>query len=125
MNRLIEILGDFGVKITKNGHGDYTFKADDINFDYVKSKEFKKDGAKLRGSIMPVSYTHLDVYKRQGCYDCHSNESKYPWYSNAVSYTHLDVYKRQAQFTEHLMEQFTVEVMFTETETETFIKMVE
>ena len=52
VNRLIEILGDFGVKITKNDHGDYTFKADDINFDYVKSKEFKKDGAKLRGSIM-------------------------------------------------------------------------
>ncbi len=52
VNRLIEILGDFGVKINKNAHGDYTFKADDINFDYVKSKEFKKDGAKLRGSIM-------------------------------------------------------------------------
>ncbi len=28
VNRLIEILGDFGVKITKNAHGDYTFKAD-------------------------------------------------------------------------------------------------
>jgi UDP-N-acetylglucosamine 1-carboxyvinyltransferase len=40
------------VKITKNAHGDYTFKADQINFDYIKSKEFKKDGAKLRGSIM-------------------------------------------------------------------------
>ncbi len=52
VNRLIEILGDFGVKITKNGHGDYTFKADDINFDYIKSKEFKKDGSRLRGSIM-------------------------------------------------------------------------
>ena len=52
VNRLIEILGDFGVKVTKNGHGDYTFQADDINFDYIKSNEFKKDGAKLRGSIM-------------------------------------------------------------------------
>src|SRR5574343_593947 len=52
VNRLIEILGDFGVKITKNAHGDYTFKADDVNFDYIKSKEFKKDGARLRGSIM-------------------------------------------------------------------------
>ena len=52
VNRLIEILGDFGVKITKNAHGDYTFKADQVNFDYIKSKEFKKDGAKLRGSIM-------------------------------------------------------------------------
>lgn len=52
VNRLIEILGDFGVKITKNGDGDFSFKADDINFDYIKSEEFKKDGAKLRGSIM-------------------------------------------------------------------------
>jgi UDP-N-acetylglucosamine 1-carboxyvinyltransferase len=23
-----------------------------VNFDYIKSEEFKKDGAKLRGSIM-------------------------------------------------------------------------
>lgn len=52
VNRLIEILGDFGVKVTKNAHGDFTFKADDVNFDYIKSNEFKKDGAKLRGSIM-------------------------------------------------------------------------
>lgn len=52
VNRLIEILGDFNVKITKNGHGDYTFKADEVNFDYIKSPEFKKDGAKLRGSVM-------------------------------------------------------------------------
>ena len=52
VNRLIEILEDFGVKIIKNGKGDFTFKADKVNFDYVKSKEFKKDGAKLRGSIM-------------------------------------------------------------------------
>lgn len=52
VNRLIEILGDFGVKITKNAHGDYTFRADEINFDYLKSEEFKKDGAKLRGSVM-------------------------------------------------------------------------
>jgi UDP-N-acetylglucosamine 1-carboxyvinyltransferase len=52
VNRLIEILGDFGVNVTKNGHGDYTFKSDKVNFDYIKSNEFKKDGAKLRGSIM-------------------------------------------------------------------------
>lgn len=52
VNRLIEILGDFGVIVTKNGHGDFTFKAENVNFDYIKSHEFKKDGAKLRGSIM-------------------------------------------------------------------------
>ncbi|MCD9853464.1 UDP-N-acetylglucosamine 1-carboxyvinyltransferase [Epilithonimonas sp. JDS] len=52
VNKLIEILEDFNVKVTKNGKGDYTFKADEVNFDYIKSKEFKKDGAKLRGSVM-------------------------------------------------------------------------
>lgn len=52
VNRLIEILGDFGVKVTKNNPGDFSFKADQLNFNYIKSPEFKKDGAKLRGSIM-------------------------------------------------------------------------
>jgi UDP-N-acetylglucosamine 1-carboxyvinyltransferase len=52
VNRLIEILEDFGVKVTKNGHGDYSFKADAVNFDYIKSNDFKQDGAKLRGSVM-------------------------------------------------------------------------
>ena len=52
VNHLIEILRDLGVKVTKNGHGDYTFKADAVNLDYIKSNEFKKDGAKLRGSVM-------------------------------------------------------------------------
>jgi UDP-N-acetylglucosamine 1-carboxyvinyltransferase len=52
VNRLIEILEDFGVKVTKNAHGDFTFKADSVEFDYMKSEEFKQDGAKLRGSIM-------------------------------------------------------------------------
>ena len=52
VNRLIEILGDFGVKVTKNGHGDYTFRADEVKFDYIKSQDFKQDGAKLRGSVM-------------------------------------------------------------------------
>ena len=42
VNKLIEILQDFNVKVTKNGKGDYTFKADEVNFDYIKSKEFKK-----------------------------------------------------------------------------------
>lgn len=52
VNKLIDILQDFNVKVTKNGKGDYTFKADEVNFDYIKSKDFKKDGAKLRGSVM-------------------------------------------------------------------------
>ena len=49
---LIKILGDLGVKVKKNGKGDYTFKADSIDLEYIKSNEFKKNGSRLRGSIM-------------------------------------------------------------------------
>lgn len=52
VNKLIEILQDFNVKVTQNGKGDFTFQADEVNFDYIKSPEFKRDGAKLRGSVM-------------------------------------------------------------------------
>ena len=54
VNKLIEILGDLGVKIRKNGPGEYAFQADDINLEYLHSAEFKKKGASLRGSIMVV-----------------------------------------------------------------------
>jgi len=52
VNRLIEILENFGVSAKINAKGDYTFKADKIHFEYLESKEFKKDGASLRGSVM-------------------------------------------------------------------------
>ena len=74
--------------------------------------------------VAPVSYTHLDVYKRQGKHctshrrDSHSfifhthflndfgNEFVYHTVTATravvpVSYTHLDVYKRQIQDNEH------------------------
>lgn len=50
--RLMEILGDLGVSIEKHSRNDFTFQAKDIRMDYLQSKEFKKDGASLRGSIM-------------------------------------------------------------------------
>lgn len=52
VNKLIDILKNLGVKITKNGKGDYTFHADKLHPEYMTSKEFKTDGAFLRGSIM-------------------------------------------------------------------------
>jgi len=52
VNKLIEILRNLGVKIQKKKKGTYTFKADDLNLDYLKSEEFKTKGAGLRGSIM-------------------------------------------------------------------------
>lgn len=54
VNKLIEILGNLGVKIMKNGKGDFTFQADAVHTEYMTSKEFRKDGASLRGSIMLI-----------------------------------------------------------------------
>ena len=54
VNKLIFLLEDLGVKIQKRGHGSYTFKADDVNLDYLQSSQFKQDGRGLRGSIMLV-----------------------------------------------------------------------
>ncbi len=54
VNKLITLLEDLGVKIQKKGKGSYTFKADDVNLEYLLSDQFKKDGKGLRGSIMLV-----------------------------------------------------------------------
>lgn len=54
VNKLITLLGNLGVKIQKNGPGDYTFQADDVNVGYLETEAFKKEGGSLRGSIMIV-----------------------------------------------------------------------
>ena len=61
-------------------------------------------GITIRHDTMPVSYTHLDVYKRQAIqiakiravvlYIMQSFTQGVD-YIKSVSYTHLDVYKRQ------------------------------
>jgi UDP-N-acetylglucosamine 1-carboxyvinyltransferase len=54
VNKLIEILGDFGVEVTKHGHGDYSFCAKNVDVNFLFSETYKKKGASLRGSIMLV-----------------------------------------------------------------------
>ena len=54
VNKLIALLEDLGVKIQKKAKGSYSFKADDVNLDYLQSDQYKKDGKGLRGSIMLV-----------------------------------------------------------------------
>ena len=44
VNKLISLLKDLGVKVQKKGKGTYTFKADDVNLDYLQSAQFKEDG---------------------------------------------------------------------------------
>ncbi len=48
VNKLIVLLGNLGVKIQKNGVGDYTFQADEVNVDYLKTEALKKEGGSLR-----------------------------------------------------------------------------
>ncbi len=52
VNKLIELLGDMGVAIQALGNGSYSFQAANINLDYLKTSDFRKKGAGLRGSIM-------------------------------------------------------------------------
>ena len=54
VNKLIALLGDLGVKIKKTKPDTYEFQADEVNLDFLKSEEFRKKGAGLRGSIMIV-----------------------------------------------------------------------
>ena len=52
VNKLIDILKDLGVTVKKISEDKYTFQADNINLEYLKSPEFREKGASLRGSIM-------------------------------------------------------------------------
>ncbi len=52
--KLIELLGDLGVKVKKITDDTYSFIADDINLEFLNSEEFKAKGAGLRGSIMII-----------------------------------------------------------------------
>ena len=52
VNKLIDLLSSLGVLVTRHGKGEYSFKADTIDLEYLKSDAFRNDGAALRGSIM-------------------------------------------------------------------------
>ena len=52
--KLIDLLSFLGVKVKKILKNKYSFKADDVNVDYLQSESFKKKGSSLRGSIMVV-----------------------------------------------------------------------
>ena len=54
VNKLIQLLRNFGVKVEKLSKGSYRFQADAIDLDYLTSDQFKIDGKGLRGSIMLV-----------------------------------------------------------------------
>ncbi len=54
VRNLIALLEGMGVKVRRLGKGKYVFQADDINTDYISSREFVERCASLRGSVMVV-----------------------------------------------------------------------
>lgn len=54
VNTLINIINEMGVNVTKLNPHDYKFKADNINLEYLHSKEFVDKTSKIRGSVMLV-----------------------------------------------------------------------
>ena len=54
VNKLIELIGDLGVKVERLEKDTYSFEASDINLDFFRSEVFKAKGGSLRGSIMIV-----------------------------------------------------------------------
>jgi len=54
VNKLIDLIGDMGVALKKNGPGDYTFKAEQVDLDFLTTSTFKEKGASLRGSVMII-----------------------------------------------------------------------
>ena len=54
VNNLIKLLCDIGVKVNKLEHGTYSFKADELNLDYLESDDFVKKCSSLRGSVLMI-----------------------------------------------------------------------
>jgi UDP-N-acetylglucosamine 1-carboxyvinyltransferase len=52
--KLIELLADMGVTITQIDKSTFSFKAENVDLEYLLSDGFKKKGASLRGSIMII-----------------------------------------------------------------------
>src|SRR5664279_3056340 len=61
VNNLIDLIRSLNVEVVKLGPSDYSFKAQDVNLDYIHSEDFRTKSTRLRGSIMTVSYTHLTL----------------------------------------------------------------
>ena len=52
VNKLIELVGDLGCNVEKLQAGSYRFTASNINTNFLKTPEYRKKAAALRGSVM-------------------------------------------------------------------------
>ncbi|NDW18908.1 UDP-N-acetylglucosamine 1-carboxyvinyltransferase [Dysgonomonas sp. 216] len=54
INNLIALLSDMGVKTKRVSENTWSFKADEVNLDYLQTPEFFKKSSSLRGSVMII-----------------------------------------------------------------------
>lgn len=54
VNNLIALLGEMGVETKRTGEDSWSFKAKEVNLDYLYTPEFFKKSAALRGSVMII-----------------------------------------------------------------------
>lgn len=54
VNNLIQLLRDIGVKVKQLTHHEYSFKADEVNLEYLESDDFVRKCAALRGSVLMI-----------------------------------------------------------------------
>jgi UDP-N-acetylglucosamine 1-carboxyvinyltransferase len=54
VNNLIGLLADLGVEILKLDTGKFSFRAKDINIEYLLSDDYRRKSASLRGSVMII-----------------------------------------------------------------------
>lgn len=54
VNKLIDLMEDMGVEVTRHSPSMCSFRAQNVNLPYLKSEDFKAKAAALRGSIMIV-----------------------------------------------------------------------
>ncbi len=52
VNKLIELLGDMGVKVEKLGAESYSFQADAVNLAFMDTEDYLNQASALRGSVM-------------------------------------------------------------------------
>jgi UDP-N-acetylglucosamine 1-carboxyvinyltransferase len=54
VNNLLNLLSSLGVQVQKLAAGKYSFRAENIDLEYLLSDKFKKNSASLRGSVMMI-----------------------------------------------------------------------
>jgi UDP-N-acetylglucosamine 1-carboxyvinyltransferase len=54
VNKLIELIGSMGVKVTRESDSVASFEAQSVNLDYLQTSEFRAQSSSLRGSLMIV-----------------------------------------------------------------------